>query len=105
MAHFSETCEDAAVHLITHTHTTPATVHEAQCTEVIHQGLLKKGLLPREHLVDSAYKHGQGMRYASTEINGSCFEPKIGTGDVVKRSKVARLKAVRFGASARSKIQ
>jgi transposase len=55
MAHFSETCEDAAVHLITHTHTTPATVHEAQCTEVIHQGLLKKGLLPREHLVDSAY--------------------------------------------------
>ena len=55
MAHCSETCEDDAVHLITHTHTTPATVHEAQCTEVIHQGLLKKGLPPREHLVDSAY--------------------------------------------------
>jgi Transposase DDE domain len=29
-------------------------VHEAQCTEVIHAGLLKKGLLPREHLIDAA---------------------------------------------------
>jgi transposase len=55
MAHFSETCEDDAIHLITHTHTTPATVHEAQCTQVIHEGLIEKGLPPREHLVDSAY--------------------------------------------------
>jgi transposase len=54
MAHCSATCEDAAVHLMTPTHTTPATVHEAQCTEVIHAGLLKKGLLLREHLVDAA---------------------------------------------------
>jgi transposase len=55
MAHFSETCDDEAVHLITHTHTTPATVHEAQYTQGIHEGLMEKGLPPREHLVDSAY--------------------------------------------------
>jgi transposase len=29
-------------------------VHAAQCTEVIHAGLLKKRLLPRAHLVDAA---------------------------------------------------
>ena len=44
-------------------------------------------------------KLGQGMRYASAEINGSCFEPKFGTNAVVKCSKVARLNAARFGAS------
>jgi hypothetical protein len=50
-------------------------------------------------------KLGQDMRYASAEINGSCFEPKICPGDEVKRSKVARLNAARFGTSPRSKIQ
>src|SRR5262249_43925179 len=34
---------------------------------------------------------GQDMRYASAEIKGSCFEPKIGPGDAVKSSKVANL--------------
>jgi hypothetical protein len=37
-------------------------------------------------------KLGQDMRYASAEIKGSCFEPKICPGDVVKSSKVAKLK-------------
>lgn len=53
--HLSETCEDEAPHLITHIMTTDATVHEAQCTEEIHQALIKKQLEPREHFVDSAY--------------------------------------------------
>ena len=43
------------MHLITHVETTSATVHEAQCTETIHQALVDKGLPPREHMVDSAY--------------------------------------------------
>ena len=38
------------------------------------------------------------MRYPSAEINGSCFEPKIGTDNVIKRSKVAKLNTERFGA-------
>ena len=55
MAHFSESCESDEVHLITHTHTTPATVHEAMCTEGIQAALIDKDLPPRQHLVDAAY--------------------------------------------------
>src|SRR5205823_9742569 len=36
-------------------HTTPATVHEAQCTTPIQQALVDKDVPPREHLVDAAY--------------------------------------------------
>jgi len=54
MAHCSETCADDAIHLMTPTHTTPATVHAAPCTEGIHAGLLQQGLRPRAHLVDAA---------------------------------------------------
>lgn len=53
--HLSETCEPDAVHLITHVETTPATVHESQKTEAIHQALVNKGLPPDQHLVDAAY--------------------------------------------------
>jgi transposase len=55
MVHVSETCEPTAPHLLTHVHTTPASVHEAQCTTPIQQALLDKELPPREHFVDAAY--------------------------------------------------
>jgi transposase len=55
MVHVSETCESEEAHLLTHVHTTPATVHEAQCTEPIQQALVDKDLAPKEHLVDAAY--------------------------------------------------
>jgi transposase len=55
MVHVSETCEPPAPHLLTHVHTTPATVHEAQCTTPIQQALIDKALPPREHFVDAAY--------------------------------------------------
>jgi transposase len=55
MVHVSETCESTAPHLLTHVHTTPATVHEAQCTEPIQQALIEKDVPPREHFVDAAY--------------------------------------------------
>jgi transposase len=55
MVHLSETCDDDNCHLITHVMTTPATVHEINCTEAIHQALIDKGLPPSEHYVDSAY--------------------------------------------------
>jgi transposase len=55
MVHVSETCEPTAPHLITHVHTTAATVHEAQCTAPIQQALVEKALPPSEHLVDAAY--------------------------------------------------
>jgi transposase len=55
MVHVSETCDPTAPHLLTHVHTTPATVHEAQCTEPIQQALIEKGVPPQEHFVDAAY--------------------------------------------------
>jgi transposase len=55
MVHVSETCEPPTPHLLTHVHTTPATVHEAQCTAPIQQALVDKDVPPREHLVDAAY--------------------------------------------------
>lgn len=55
MVHLSETCDEHSAHLITHVHTTPADVHEAMCTQQIHQALTDKGLAPTEHLVDAAY--------------------------------------------------
>ncbi len=59
MLHISETCDDTEPHLLTHVHTTPATVHEAQCTEPIHQALTDKDALPETHLVDAAYVSAQ----------------------------------------------
>jgi transposase len=59
VVHLSETCEDDAVHLLTHAMTTPATVHEAKCTAAIHQALAGKGLVPGEHLVDAAYVYAE----------------------------------------------
>lgn len=55
MVHLTETCDAGAPHLILHADTTPADVHEARRTSLIHAGLAAKGLLPSEHLVDSAY--------------------------------------------------
>ena len=55
MVHVSETCEDTTPHLLTHVQTTSAAVHEAMCTEEIHQALAEKDLAPKEHLVDAAY--------------------------------------------------
>jgi transposase len=55
MVHVSETCGREEAHLLTHVHTAPATVHEAQCTEPIQQALVDKDLAPKEHFVDAAY--------------------------------------------------
>ncbi len=55
MVHVSETCDPTEPFLLTHVHTTSATVHEALCTANIHQGLSEKELLPATHLVDAAY--------------------------------------------------
>jgi hypothetical protein len=69
VVHLSETCEDDAVHLVTHAMTTDAAVHEAGCTAAIHQALAGKGLAPSEHLVDTAYV-GAGLVVRSREELG-----------------------------------
>jgi len=54
MVHGSDTCEPTAPHLLTHVHTTPATVHEAQCPEPIQQARIDKAVPPQEPFVDAA---------------------------------------------------
>ncbi|WP_327248242.1 IS1182 family transposase [Streptomyces sp. NBC_01320] len=53
--HLSETCEPNAPHLITHVVTTDATVADTEVTEVVHQGMAARELLPEEHDVDAGY--------------------------------------------------
>ena len=55
MVHYTETCNLKKISLITHVHTTPATVHEAKCTALIQEALSERRLPPREHIVDAAY--------------------------------------------------
>jgi transposase len=55
MVHFTETCDTDTPHLVVHTETTPANVHEAMRTAAIHDALSEKELAPAEHLADSAY--------------------------------------------------
>jgi transposase len=49
MVHLSETCDSDGCHLITNVMTTTAAVHEAKCTQDIHQSLVNKQLAPDEH--------------------------------------------------------
>ena len=53
MVHVSETCEPTTPSVLTHVHTTPATVHEAPCTAPIQHAFVDKGLPP--HWVAAAY--------------------------------------------------
>jgi transposase len=53
--HLTETCEEGAVHLITHVKTTPANIAEAKCTEAIQQALVEQGHAPGFHLADAGY--------------------------------------------------
>jgi transposase len=58
-AHFTETCDDDAPHLITHVETTKASVTDDQVTQQIHQALKEKQLLPDKHSVDTGYLHAK----------------------------------------------
>jgi len=53
--HLTETCDEDAVHLVTHVMTCPAMQQDMTSTAAIHGCLAAKDLLPAEHFVDSAY--------------------------------------------------
>lgn len=86
MVHVSETCDDDLPHLITHVETTTANVHEAQCTENIHQALVEKKLPPDQHLVDSAYVGAELLISSKQEHGISLLGP--GRPDPSWQSKV-----------------
>ncbi len=53
--HVTETCEEDAVHLITHVATSQPNRHDNQLVPNIHRGLKSKNILPAVHLVDTGY--------------------------------------------------
>lgn len=53
--HLTETCLAEELHVITNVETTAATVQDVAVTESIHRSLENRGLLPKEHFVDSGY--------------------------------------------------
>ncbi len=75
IVHLSESCEDEAVHLITHTMTTTAAVHEVRCTAAIQQALAEKGLCPAEHLVDTAYIEAELLARSREELGIDLIGP------------------------------
>jgi transposase len=57
--HYTETCDDTTPHLIINVETTQSTVPDMEMTDVIHQDLEHKQLLPSEHLMDTGYVNGE----------------------------------------------
>ena len=59
--HFTETCDEERVHLITHVETTHAAVPDEQVLPHIHEPLASLDLLPETHLVDAGYTTALGL--------------------------------------------
>ena len=59
--HLTETCDDHLPHLVINVETTPATTHDMNMTEVIHEDLEFKQLLPSEHFMDAGYVDGENL--------------------------------------------
>lgn len=53
--HVTETCDKDTPHVLTHVETTRATTSDDHQVAVVHAALARKGLLPREHLLDAGY--------------------------------------------------
>lgn len=79
--HLSESCDEDAPRILTHTMTTEAGFHDQHCASLIHEALARKQLLPGKHLVDTAYvnadvlvesqKHYQVKILGATMANSS----------------------------------
>jgi transposase len=87
--HFTETCEDEEIHLITHVETTAAGVLDSQAITSIQEALAKRTLLPSEHFLDSGYVDAdvlvKSQRNLDLEIIGpmrpdSSWQAKTGQG-------------------------
>lgn len=65
--HLTEACEPYAPHLITDVVTTPATVQDVEVTAGVHARLGSRGLLPQEHLADTAYVDAHLLVSAASE--------------------------------------
>jgi transposase len=78
--HLTETCDEDTPHLILHVETTPATTQDIEMTEVIHQGLERKHLLPSEHFMDTGYVDGDHIVNAQTRYELELLGPVVSNG-------------------------
>ena len=87
--HLTETCDAAGPNLVTHVETTPATTADVEVTDIIHTALADKGLLPDEHLVDTAYTSAEHLIKAPRDYHldligpvarGASWQSKAGQG-------------------------
>ncbi|MFI1189735.1 IS1182 family transposase [Streptomyces californicus] len=73
--HLTETCDADAVHLVTHVHTTIATVNDDRMAAVVHTGLARRDLLPAEHWVDTGYASGPALAAAGRDHDVALHGP------------------------------
>jgi transposase len=66
-AHITETCDPDAPNVIVNIETTPATTGDVDMTAPIHTSLKEKGLLPKEHFVDSGYVDAENLVNSRSE--------------------------------------
>ena len=65
--HLTETCDEQTPNFITHVETTQATIPDGALTQKIHGCLAAKELLPKEHLLDTAYVDAQHLVTSQSE--------------------------------------
>jgi transposase len=68
--HLSETCDGEYPHLITCVQTTDATASDMNQTQVVHEELARRHMLPQTHLVDAGYVDA-GLLVESRERYGA----------------------------------
>jgi transposase len=67
--HLSESCDSGYPHLITCVQTTDATASDMKQTQLVHEELARRNLLPQTHLVDAGYVDA-GLLVESRECYG-----------------------------------
>ena len=73
--HLTEVCDQDNPRLITHVHTTRATVPDDQVIEPIHLALAEKQLLPKEHLLDGGYLSAEHLVNSKAEYDMDIVGP------------------------------
>jgi len=79
--HVSETCDEQPPRIITNVKTTLAPIADGEMTTPIHQALQAKDLLPKYHLVDTAYLDAELLVNSQAEYDVNLVGPtRIDTG-------------------------
>jgi transposase len=73
--HVTETYEDDVPHIITHVETTAGPVSDGAATPHIHQALVRQGLLPTTHIVDTGDLDAELLVTSQREYNVDLLGP------------------------------